>query len=262
MRDLRERFALMMAETLRCSGLPEWQQKPLFEVNAHLVEFAERERTLFDGSITQDEKRELEQARFAVVAWADERMLASARSDAAAWAAVSLQYRYFSTAEAGRLFYQELEKCLDARGVPRRVRIYGGEEEEKESGGFDLNLSPEPEREEWRALTLAERLEAAASAHSAGEGEGALGIFALCLLYGFKGSLYNEYAELSRMRKACLAFFDTPPVLGLPPQRAGSSELLAWAERASYILAPVLLCMLFAFYCAGVLANTPFRGSF
>lgn len=258
MRNLRERFAPLMAETLRCADSPEWRQKPLSEVNAHLIEFVERERTLFDASITQDDKRELEQARFAVAAWADEQMLASARQDAAAWAAVSLQYRYFSTAEAGRLFYQELEKCLDARKVARRERLNVGESKERDD--FDLDSLPDPQRAEWRILSLAERLEAAAAAHRAGDGEGALGVFALCLLYGFKGSLYNEIAELSRMRKACRALFDEAQELELPPQRARSFEWLALGERLSYVLLPILVCVIFALYCGSVLANTPFRG--
>ena len=259
--DLRERFAPLMAETLCCAGSAEWLEKPLSEANSRLLELAERERAtplFFADSDSQAYKKELEQARFAVMAWADEQMLASSRADAASWAAMSLQFHYFSTAEAGRLFYQELEKCLDARGIARRVRVKSEESRDSE----DFNRETQPEREEWRVLSLAERIEAAASAHRTGSDEGALAIFALCLLYGFRGALYGDPATLARIRRACRALFDGAPALGIPPQRSKSSDWLLWGERIAYLLVPVLVCLLFAVYCGGVLANAPFRGGF
>ena len=192
-------------------------------------------------------------------------MLGSPRADAAAWAESRLRYRYFETAEAGRLFYQELEKCLDSCGVPRRARLKKREAADgpgAEDEGIDLGACAEPEREEWRALDLAERFEAAASRHREGDDEGALGVFALCLLYGFRGALYADAAQLAHIRRACRGLFDRVPELRTPPQRRRGSELLVWGERAAYVALPLLVCILFALYCGGVLANAPFHGKF
>ena len=35
-----------------------------------------------------------------------------------------------------------------------------------------------------------------------------------------------------------------------------------WGERAAYVALPLLVCILFALYCGGVLANAPFHGKF
>lgn len=267
MNSLCERFAPLMAETLHYAGAPEGLERPLSEAAERLVELAERERALPSCASGESStpRRDLEQARFAVAAWADEQMLGSPRADAAAWAASSLQYRYFETVEAGRLFYQELEKCLDSCGVPRRARLKKHEAADgplAEDDGIDLGACAEPEREEWRALDLAERFEAAASRHREGDDEGALGVFALCLLYGFRGALYADAAQLARIRRACRGLFDRVPELRTPPQRRRGSELLVWGERAAYVALPLLVCILFALYCGGVLANAPFHGKF
>ena len=79
--------------------------------------------------------------------------------------------------------------------------------------------------------------------------------FALCLLYGFRGALYADAAQLARIRRACRGLFDRVPELRTPPQRRRSSELLVWGERAAYVALPLLVCILFALYCGGVLAN-------
>ena len=267
MKNLCERFAPIMAETLHYAGAPEGLAAPLSEAAGRLVELAERERALPACAPAQAStpRRDLEQARFAVFAWADEQMMSSQRAEASSWAAMSLQYRYFGTAEAGRLFYQELEKCLDSCGVPRRARLKKHEAADgplAEDDGIDLGACAEPEREEWRALDLAERFEAAASRHRDGDDEGALGVFALCLLYGFRGALYADAAQLARIRRACRGLFDRVPELRTPPQRRRGSELLVWGERAAYVALPLLVCILFALYCGGVLANAPFHGKF
>ncbi len=267
MKNLCERFAPIMAETLHYAGAPEGLAAPLSEAAGRLVELAERERALPACAPAQAStpRRDLEQARFAVFAWADEQMMSSQRAEASSWAAMSLQYRYFGTAEAGRLFYQELEKCLDSCGVPRRARLKKHEAADgplAEDDGIDLCACAEPEREEWRALDLAERFEAAASRHMEGDDEGALGVFALCLLFGFRGALYGDAAQLARIRRACRGLFDRAPELRMPHSRRRASELLIWGERAAYVALPLLVCILFALYCGGVLANAPFHGKF
>lgn len=265
MKNLCERFAPIMAETLHYAGAPDGLAAPLSEAAGRLVELAERERALPACAPAQAStpRRDLEQARFAVFAWADEQMMSSQRAEASSWAAMSLQYRYFGTAEAGRLFYQELEKCLDSCGVPRRARLQKSEAEEEPRGdGIDLGVCAEPERDEWRELDLAERFEAAASRHMEGDDEGALGVFALCLLFGFRGALYGDAAQLARIRRACRGLFDRAPELRMPHSRRRASELLIWGERAAYVALPLLVCILFALYCGGVLANAPFHGKF
>lgn len=267
MKNLCERFAPLMAETLHYAGAPEGLATPLSEAVERLVELAERERALSACASGQPSmpRRDLEQARFAVFAWADEQMMSSPRADASSWAAMSLQYRYFGTAEAGRLFYQELEKGLDSCGVPRRARVQKDEASEEARGdgdGIALDVCAEPERDEWRELDLAERFEAAASRHREGDDEGALDVFALCLLYGFRGALYGDAAQLARIRRACRGLFDRAPELKTPPSRRRTSELLVWGERAAYVALPLLVCILFALYCGGVLANAPFHGKF
>ena len=106
MKNLCERFAPIMAETLHYAGAPEGLAAPLSEAAGRLVELAERERALPACAPAQAStpRRDLEQARFAVFAWADEQMMSSQRAEASSWAVMSLQYRYFGTAEAGRLF--------------------------------------------------------------------------------------------------------------------------------------------------------------
>ena len=155
--------------------------------------------------------------------------------------------------------------------MPRLVRSAAPRQTEKTRGGGRAGRGGRwdgPLRvrgagaREWRALDLAERFEAAASRHREGDDEGALGVFALCLLYGFRGALYADAAQLARIRRACRGLFDRVPELRTPPQRRRGSELLVWGERAAYVALPLLVCILFALYCGGVLANAPFHGKF
>lgn len=264
MKDICERFAPLMAETLHYAGSQEGLEKPLEEVRARLFDLAEQERSVSEGCFQGQSaplRRDLEQARFAVAAWVDEQMMSSARPDAAMWAALTLQFRYFSTAEAGRLFYQELEKCLDSCGVPRRVRIAKTETcgTRSDGGGLDLESCGAPEPEEWRELDLAERLD---SVQARTDEDGALSVYALCLLYGFRGALYGDPALLSRVRKASRGLFGGTPEVRTPPERRRTAELAVWGERALFIALPLLVCLVFALYCGGVLANAPFHGKF
>ncbi|OUO93841.1 DotU family type IV/VI secretion system protein [Cloacibacillus sp. An23] len=262
MNGLCERFAPLMAETLHYAGAPEGLETPLAEANARIVELAGRERSAVSPGESQSAagRRALEQARLAVYAWADEQMMSSPRADAASWAAVSLQFRYFGTSEAGRLFYQELDKCLDSCGAPRRVRGVPRDGAEESAAG-DMTCAELDGGAEgsWRELDLAERFDAAAS-RGCGEGFEAIRVFALCLLFGFRGALYGDASLLARVRSSCRALFDDEPEPEAPPARRLPKYGLAVAERAAYVALPLLVCLVFALYCAGVLANAPFHG--
>ncbi len=246
-----------MAETMHYAGAPDGLAAPLADVEARLIELAEKERALPAGQpgFLETPSRDLEQARFAAAAWADEQMLCSQRSDAAAWAAVSLQFRYFKTAEAGRLFYDELEKCLDSCGVPRRVRTRAASESEE-------NAEIDTEFDDWRVLGLAERCELAADTDMEGGGCETLKIYALCLLYGFRGALYDDPESLGRIRRAGRSFLGRAPEISPPRPAPMKRSALAAAEKIAFIVVPLLVCLFFALYCGGVLANAPFHGNF
>lgn len=270
---LCERFAPLMAETLHFAGSPDGLSVSLNDANARLCALAEQERSASpfdglsgDGTQPHELRRELELARFAVAAWADEQMLSSPRADAASWAGMSLQFRYFKTAEAGRLFYQNLEKCLDSCGVPRRVQTPRAQPSPEktvpadgEQGIEDLRaeiLAPAPadlpENADWRVLDLAERIEFAAEKNA---GDSALKVYALCLLYGFRGALYGDPALLSRVRSACRRFFPEAAAAAVMPGGRKTRNYLVLGERIAFVAVPILVCILFALYCGGILAN-------
>ena len=149
--------------------------------------------------------------------------------------------------------------------MPRRARLKKHEAADgplAEDDGIDLCACAEPERDEWRELDLAERFEAAASRHREGDDEGALGVFALCLLYGFRGALYADAAQLAHIRRACRGLFDRVRSSGRRRSAAGAIDIRIGGERAAYVALPLLVCILFALYCGGVLANAPFHGKF
>ena len=54
----------------------------------------------------------IKNAQFAVYAWIDEKILTSDLADALQWSNCSLQNTYFNTAEAGYLFYKNLDDIL------------------------------------------------------------------------------------------------------------------------------------------------------
>lgn len=269
---LCERFEHFMAETLHYAGAPDGLTVPLADAETRLVELAEKERSMPAGQpdISDMSSQNLERARFAVMAWADEQMLGSQRPDADEWAAVSLQFRYFKTAEAGRLFYGELEKCLDSCNVPRRARTRPVSENEEElaAGGTELSAgeaesaAEENEFDAWHDLSLAERCELAADTDIKGEEFETLKVFALCLLYGFCGELYDDPERLGRIRRACRSFFERTPEISAPHLAPAKRDALVTAEKVAFIVVPLLVCLLFALYCGGVLANAPFNGKF
>lgn len=271
MRGFCARFAALMAETLHYAGVPAGLETPLNDVNTRLAALAEEERAL-PAPDSASLRQELNLARFAVAAWTDEQILSSPRPDAAAWAGMSLQYRYFATSEAGTQFYRELEKCLDACGVARRAAIAppsapdenaepaGESERENPALVFGAVEAEKNEQEQFHDLDLAERIAAAAPMPDSTQGREALKVFAFCLLCGFRGSLYDDPELLERVRKSCRALFPRAPKTSLPPAPKRTKQFLIGLERVSWVLIPLAVCVIFALYCGGVLANAPFGG--
>ena len=179
---LTERFAPLMAQALHCAESAEGLALSLDEIQKRLLSLAEEERSqIWEGkSILHDDsaKNDLDDARFAVYAWVDEKMLNAQRADASAWMPLSLQCHYFSTTEAGQQFFARLTVLLDRLCLAR---------EDAEN-----------------TLDLAMRLELAQNLAKEQDGMELLRVFALCLLYGFRGRLFGQEELLQRVRKACL----------------------------------------------------------
>ncbi|MBQ9406912.1 MAG: DotU family type IV/VI secretion system protein [Desulfovibrio sp.] len=241
--DLQERFAPLMAAALHYAGSPQGLAMPLEDVQAQLLEQADEERAMpmpSAGSglpdMPEERRRELEDARFAVYAWADEKLLNAQRPDAAAWMPLSLQCHYFSTTEAGQTFFSKLDALLTALGITS---------------------------EEAEPPDLAQRLEQARSLPSEGSGLAVLRIYALCLLYGFRGRLYSQDDLLARVRKACRALLRRQDPAQAPkatPVRQDKQTLLYHLEPLAYVLVPVAVCALFWLFCANILAHIPVKG--
>ena len=236
-----DRFAPLMSEALHCAGSPEGLALPLEEAQARLIDLAEAERAIPLDATAPTRERErrgvLDQCRFAVYAWVDEKMLNAPRPDAAAWVGLSLQSRYCATTEGGHLFFAHLEELLDSLGVARL--------------------------KDGTPLALDRRLELAAALPPDEPGREALAVHALCLLYGFSGRLYEDPELLAGIRKAAHALVPRRPERG-PAAHALTREsgraLLHSLEPALYVLVPVAVTALFALFCAAVLANIPVRG--
>ena len=238
---LTERFAPLMAQALHCAESAEGLALSLDEIQRRLLSLAEEERGQIweEKSILYDDsaKNNLDDARFAVYAWVDEKMLNAQRADASAWMPLSLQYHYFSTTEAGQQFFARLTILLDR-----------------------LSLAREDAK---NPLDLATRLELAQNLAKEQDGMELLRVFALCLLYGFRGRLFGQEELLQRVRKACLPLVRRPQVTSIfkpsadKPKRTGFAYYL---ERTAYVLVPVLCCALFWLYCANLLAHIPGKG--
>ncbi len=238
--DLHERFAPLMAAALHYAGSPEGLAMPLEDIQTRLLEQADEERAMpvppTGGGLPdmpEERRRGLEDARFAVYAWADEKLLNAQRPDAAAWMPLSLQCHYFSTTEAGQTFFSKLDAQLTALGI-------AAEEEEP--------------------AALAQRLEQARSLPLNDSGLEVLRVYALCLLYGFRGRLYSQGELLARVRKACRALLRRSEPARAPetaPARQDRQTLLHRLEPALYVLVPVAVCGLFWLFCANILAHIP-----
>ncbi|MBQ7608724.1 MAG: DotU family type IV/VI secretion system protein [Desulfovibrionaceae bacterium] len=232
--DLQERFAPLMAQALHCAS-GEGLAMPLEAVQTRLFSLAEEERSAL--AFSSDLPDRLEYARFAVYAWADEKLLNAERPDAGAWLPLSLQCRYFSTTEAGHIFFTRLDDVLDSLGIAREV--------------------------DGVPQDLAERLERACHLAPERSGVDVLRIFALCLLYGFRGRLFAEEELLLRVRKACRALLRQPETVSLtsaPSSSHAGQSLLGRLEPLFYVLVPVAVCALFWLFCADILAHIPVQG--
>lgn len=257
--NFQHRFSRLMAEALHCSSAPEGLALPLQEVHERLCALADEERArplpsapdmapadasplALSDADDNDPSRTIrlacENARFAVYAWIDEQLLQSPRLDAADWLALSLQYRYFGTTSAGRDFFARLT-AIARSAVP----IPPGEDDEDELS----ETSP-------RALEVF-------ALHSSDALSGAvMRIYALCLLYGFKGMLRDSPEILTRYRKAAHALLqrDTPPPPSRLPQELPAKALVAaMLEKIAYVILPPVIVFLFATLCAASLADIP-----
>ncbi len=260
------RFSRLMAEALHCGSAPEGLALPLHEVRERLHALADEERSrplpssaeplsapvtatlpLPDAvDETDDAARNIrlacENARFAVYAWVDELLLQSPRLDAADWLSHSLQYRYCGTTSAGREFFTRLTGIIrNALPLAENAPTAANEEEE---------LADEVLRAlEAFVLHGGDELSAAA-----------VRVYALCLLYGFKGMLRDTPETLNRCRKAARALLlrDEPPPTPSLPQEGPIAPVVAVAlEKAAYIILPPVIVLLFGALCAAVLADIP-----
>ena len=242
--DLQERFAPLMAAALHYAGSSEGLAMPLEEIQKRLFERADEERAMplltADGGLpdlSEERLSELEDARFAVYAWADEKLLNAPRPDSGEWMPLSLQCHFFSTTEAGQQFFSRLDTILNS---------------------FDTVDDKDED-----APDLAERLEKACTKQTDLSKVDLLHVYALCLLYGFRGRLYGQEELLTRVRKACHMLCKRPkpmPVLQEAPARHSTKPLLSILESAGYVLIPIGVCALFWLYCANILAHIPVKG--
>lgn len=260
--DLLPRFSRLMAEALHCGSTPAGLALPLAEVHERLKLLADEERALplpepdvsaaaagpglplseglpAPGDAAQTLQLACDNARFAVYAWVDEQILQSSRLDAMDWLGLSLQYHYFDATDAGRDFFARLE------ALARTALPFAGENAPEE----DAPAGTGPQLLEALLLHGADELTLAV-----------IRVYALCLLYGFKGMLHDFPEALARYRKAAYLLLrrnDAPAGLAAAPARPAGPRVAAVLEKAAYILVPPLVVLLFGALCAAELANIP-----
>lgn len=251
-----------MAEALHCGSTPAGLELPLAEVHERLKLLADEERALplpepevsagpadglplagempSPGDAAQRLRLTCENARFAVYAWVDEQILQSSRLDATDWLGYSLQYHYFDTTDAGRDFFARL------RALAGSTAPFADDGAPEETDGPAGNG---PQNLEAVLLHGGDELTLAA-----------IQVYALCLLYGFKGMLHDFPEALTRYRKAAyLLLRRSGDAAALPsvPAGTGESRVAAVLEKAAYVLVPPLVVLLFGALCAAELANIP-----
>ncbi len=232
-----DRFAPLMSEALQMAG-PDAASIPLRDIQTRLITLAEKERALPRVQEAgphlniSDDDCATARMRLAAYAWADEQLFHAARPDAGAWAALSLQHYYFHTASAGQLFFEQLHDELDACNVPRQ----------RDNAMLPLSMRMELAEHAFRGRPCPE----------------ALAVFARCLLYGFRGSLYNKPEELENLRLCSLHLLEEaqqPLPEAQPPAAARS---MAWLVTPLLcLLVPLLGTVLFGLFCAGIVADIP-----
>jgi len=209
--DIKERWILLL-EDLRLTACPP-SETTLHKTEAEFIQAEERQR-------------------FALCAWADEKMLQSSRSDASQWFSHCLQAHYFKTTQGGKLFFEYFEEELDKLSIPQNR----GD----------------------AALTLIERLHLASGADASGKDT--LRVFAFCLLLGFRGVMFKNNMELENMRKVCRELLRNtlPAIVRNEKKKEGS----LWLNLAPFlwILFPIAVCAGYHAWCAGILANLQISG--
>jgi type VI protein secretion system component VasF len=227
----------LISQTLHYARSAEGMSMPLPEIRRQLIALAGKEGDEPQADAAQGRSVDWETCRFAVCAWADEIMLTSLRTDAAAWTAQSLQHFFFQTSEAGVLFFQRLEALL-----------------------AELSLAPEGKDPD---ASLPGRLEAAAKAPVSSAARRELEAYALCLLLGFDGRCFDRPDLQKELRRASRKVLEngseTLPALAARRanrQTAGASL----PEFLFHILFPLLVTALFGMYCANILADIPQAG--
>lgn len=264
------RFSRLMAEALHCGGAPEGLALPLSEAHGRLIALADEERALplppppeepaspdgtplplpdtagdRDGGMDSAARRvrlACDQARFAVYAWVDEQLLQSPRPDAADWLSHSLQYRYCGTASAGQEFFTRLTALVRQASPPLE------------------SLPPPASAGEAQEDDAPRALEAFALGGGDSVSTAAVSVYALCLLYGFRGMLRDSPETLHRYRKAARTLLlraEPPPEPGLSRECPAASLAAATLEKAAYILLPPLTVALFGALCAAALSGIP-----
>ncbi|MCR4666835.1 MAG: DotU family type IV/VI secretion system protein [Desulfovibrio sp.] len=234
--DEHDRFSSLMAFSLHYAESAEGLSMTLEDIAAELARLFEEERGssfFLDASErTENDEALLDDARFAVAAFADEKMLNAPRPDATGWMPLSLQCRYFSTTEAGIRFFDRLDALLSGFGI---------------EGASERSYSDLPERLER------------ARGHEGRPGFWCLKVFARCLLYGFRGRLFGEEDLLARIRMASSSLLqqhEEPRYsahLSTPRKKSFRFSL----EPFFYVFLPLCVVILFWFYCADILAHIP-----
>lgn len=241
--ELYLRFAPLMAEAMHLADTGEGLSLPLSAIERTLVALAEEERGRHVSEHENSGKNEqnlIEDARFAVYAWVDEKILNAGREDAQDWLGRSLQCRFAQTTQGGQLFFTRLARLLDGLGI------------EQERNGHPLDL--------------AERLESAQSQNLTSFSEGrisfsheVLGVFCLCLVYGFKGSLYGEKDLLSRIRTVSEKILRQRPSeqYVLEEKKRAPLKRVPDIFRTLLLIVPVAVTVIFWLYCGNLLSRIP-----
>lgn len=258
---LLPRFSRLMAEALHCGGTPDGQALSLAETHERLKALADEERALPlpDGLPAEADTGSLslpvseaspdetarqwrlacDDARFAVYAWVDEQILQSSRLDAADWLGYSLQYHYFGTTAAGREFFARLTALLRDSLPPLDMMP---------PDGTELTDAAPQVLEAFVLHGGDEQVTATAE------------VYALCLLYGFRGMLHDAPETLARYRKAAHALLrrkDAPEAAPPREERHAAHLVATVLENAAYVLVPALVALLFGSLCAAQLADIP-----
>lgn len=263
--EFLDRFTPLMSRALHYAGSPQASSPvlPLSDIHSHLCALADAERsTVYHGNAGQldDPQRheDLRQCRFVVYAWVDETLLNAARPDAVAWMGMSLQSRYFETSIAGREVFARLRERLDF--VLRQADVPGlASQLPPAFAQQPTNVAFNPIQDEAQeGIELATDMERVATQPLAPVDQAVLRVYAQCLLYGFCGRFFPYPEVLNRLRTASRTLLQ---VTATAPENKGEPQIpvspLYWLEPVLYVVVPLCATLVFALYCADILANLP-----